>query len=47
MTDLPLVVENLTFRYRARPEPAIRNISFSAAAGELLLDSTCTVAKRL
>ncbi len=32
-----LVVENLTFRYRERPEPSIREISFEAAKGELLL----------
>lgn len=36
-TPLPLVVENLAFRYRDRQETAIRNISFSAAKGELLL----------
>jgi energy-coupling factor transport system ATP-binding protein len=33
----PLVVENLTFRYRDRQEPAIRNLSFEAQAGEILL----------
>ncbi len=37
MTTLPLVVENLTFRYQARPEPAIRRISFSLREGEILL----------
>ncbi len=39
MTDapLPLVVENLAFRYRDREQTAIRNISFSARRGELLL----------
>ncbi|PWH12727.1 MAG: ABC transporter ATP-binding protein [Anaerolineae bacterium] len=34
----PLVwVNDLTFRYRERPEPALREISFEAQAGELLL----------
>ncbi len=33
----PLVVENLTFRYRDRPEPAIRDIHFELGRGELLL----------
>jgi energy-coupling factor transport system ATP-binding protein len=33
----PLVVEDLTFRYRDRGSPAIRGISFSASAGEILL----------
>ncbi len=34
----PLVwVKDLTFRYRDRPEPAIREISFEAAEGELFL----------
>jgi energy-coupling factor transport system ATP-binding protein len=37
MTTLPLVIENLSFRYRDRPEPALRDISFSAEAGEILL----------
>ncbi len=37
MTAPPLVVENLTFRYRDRPDPAIRDISFGMAAGEILL----------
>ncbi len=36
-TPLPLVVENLAFRYRDREQPAIRDIAFSAAKGELLL----------
>jgi len=35
--DLPLVIENLTFRYRDRETPAIRDITFSAAPGEILL----------
>ncbi|HEY5983127.1 MAG TPA: ABC transporter ATP-binding protein [Anaerolineales bacterium] len=33
----PLVVNNLTFRYRDREGPAIRQLSFSANAGEVLL----------
>jgi energy-coupling factor transporter ATP-binding protein EcfA2 len=33
----PLEVENLTFRYRDRDTPALRQLSFSAAAGEVLL----------
>lgn len=33
----PLVVENLTFRYRDRAEPAIRDISLELGHGELLL----------
>lgn len=38
MSDVPpLVVENLTFRYRLRPEEAIRDVSFTLEAGELLL----------
>ncbi len=38
MSDVPpLVVENLTFRYRLRPEEAIRDVSFTLQAGELLL----------
>jgi len=32
-----LVIENLSFRYRDRKATAIRNISFSAAGGEILL----------
>jgi len=34
---LPLIIENLTFRYRDRPDPAITGISFSAHPGEILL----------
>ncbi|RME38911.1 MAG: ATP-binding cassette domain-containing protein, partial [Thermoflexia bacterium] len=34
---LPLLVENLTFRYQARPEPAIRDISFALRPGEIVL----------
>jgi energy-coupling factor transport system ATP-binding protein len=37
MSELPLVVENLSFRYRDRKGAAINRISFSAAKGELLL----------
>jgi len=35
--DLPIVVENLSFRYRDRQETAIQDISFSADKGEILL----------
>jgi energy-coupling factor transport system ATP-binding protein len=37
MSDSPLVIENLTFQYRTRPEPAIQNISFELKPGEMLL----------
>lgn len=37
MNEIPLVVENLTFKYRVRPELAIENISFELKQGELLL----------
>ena len=37
MSDSPLVVENLSFRYRDRQGTAIQNISFEAKAGEVLL----------
>jgi energy-coupling factor transporter ATP-binding protein EcfA2 len=37
MAETPLIVEDLSFRYRDRHEPAIRNISFSANPGEVLL----------
>ena len=37
MPEASLVVENLSFRYRDRQEPAIRNISFQANPGEILL----------
>jgi len=33
----PLVVENLSFRYRIRPDYALRNVSFQLKAGEILL----------
>ena len=35
--ETSLVLENLTFRYRDRKTTAIRNISFSATPGEILL----------
>ena len=38
MTDpLPLVIDNLSFRYRDRQGAAIHNISFEAQPGEILL----------
>ena len=37
MTEAPLIVDALTFRYRDREAAAIKNISFSANAGEILL----------
>ena len=37
MSDSPLVIENLSFQYRTRPEPAIENISFELKPGEMLL----------
>ena len=37
MADAPLVIENLSFRYRDRQEMAIRDISFEAKRGEVLL----------
>ena len=37
MPDSPLVIENLSFRYRDREATAIRNISFEAHRGEVLL----------
>ena len=36
-SETPLVLENLSFRYRDRQEPAIRDISLEVTAGELLL----------
>src|SRR5512137_1774094 len=35
--ETPLVIENLSFRYRDRKTTAIRDISFSANPGEILL----------
>jgi energy-coupling factor transport system ATP-binding protein len=37
MPEAPLVIENLSFQYRTRPELAIENISFELKPGELLL----------
>jgi len=37
MPDFPLVVENLSFRYRDRQGASIQNISFEANPGEILL----------
>ena len=37
MTDLPLILEDVSFRYRDRQGAAISNISFEARSGELLL----------
>ena len=37
MSETPLVVENLTFRYRDRKEAAISGLSFTANRGEILL----------
>ena len=37
MPEAPLVIENLSFQYRTRPEPAIENVSFELKPGELLL----------
>ncbi len=35
--DFPLIVENLSFRYRSRSEPAIKNISIKVKKGQILL----------
>jgi energy-coupling factor transporter ATP-binding protein EcfA2 len=37
MTEQPLVVENLTFRYHRRQEPAIEKISFELYPGQVML----------
>ena len=37
MSEHPLIVENLSFRYRDRQDAAIHNISFEAKVGEVLL----------
>ena len=37
MPEAPLVIENLSFRYRDRQETAIHHISFEASPGEILL----------
>ena len=36
-SDLPLQIENLTFRYQRRSEPAIKDINLALQAGEILL----------
>ena len=37
MTNSPLVIDNLSFRYRDRQGAAIHNISFKAKPGEIFL----------
>lgn len=37
MSGTPLVIDNLSFKYRTRPELAIENVSFELKQGELLL----------
>src|SRR6266498_1028968 len=37
MPNSPLVIENLSFQYRTRPELALENISFELEPGEMLL----------
>src|SRR5512134_2034335 len=37
MPNVPLLIESLSFRYRDRQETAIRDISFDASPGEVLL----------
>ncbi|HNA89937.1 MAG TPA: ABC transporter ATP-binding protein [Anaerolineales bacterium] len=37
MTETPLIIEDLTFKYRTRPELAIEDINFELKQGELLL----------
>ncbi|HSO12842.1 MAG TPA: ABC transporter ATP-binding protein, partial [Anaerolineales bacterium] len=37
MSESPLVIENLSFQYRTRPEMAIENVSFELQPGEMLL----------
>jgi len=37
MPEASLVIENLSFQYRTRPEPAIENISFELKPGEMIL----------
>jgi energy-coupling factor transport system ATP-binding protein len=37
MSDSPLVIENLSFQYRTRPDRAIENVSFELKPGEVLL----------
>jgi energy-coupling factor transport system ATP-binding protein len=35
--ELPLIVENLSFQYHRRPDPAIEKISFSVQPGQVIL----------
>jgi energy-coupling factor transport system ATP-binding protein len=37
MSEIPLVVENLSFQYRRRDEPAIANLNFELHAGQVML----------
>src|SRR5512137_2868891 len=37
MDEFPLVVENLSFRYRRRTEPAIEGVSFVLKPGQVML----------
>lgn len=37
MTNQPLIIENLTFKYRTRPELALEDVSLELKQGELLL----------
>ena len=37
MSNQPLVIENLTFKYKTRPELALENVSLELKQGELLL----------
>ncbi|MBN8579929.1 MAG: ABC transporter ATP-binding protein [Anaerolineae bacterium] len=37
MSEQPLIIENLNFKYKTRPEPALENISLELKQGELLL----------
>jgi energy-coupling factor transport system ATP-binding protein len=37
VTVSPLLVENLSFRYRLRPEPALRDVSLELKPGEIVL----------
>lgn len=36
-SELPLLVENLTFRYQRRDEPSLKNVSLRLEAGQVLL----------
>ncbi len=37
MSEQPLIIEDLNFKYKTRPEPALENISLELKQGELLL----------